>query len=96
VPVLLLSSPRCHAAGLVRAVDALRRSVRQRGGELLLRCGPLAPMLLQLAADTGSRRVVTEVEVEYRWVPRQGGGCEAALLHGTCGDGGLTLIAGGM
>jgi DNA photolyase len=66
VPVLLLSSPRRSTAGLVRAVDALRRSVRQRGGELLLRGGPLAPTLLQLAADVGARRVVTEEEVEYR------------------------------
>lgn len=65
-PVLLLSSPRRRAAGLVRAVDGLRRSVRQRGGELLLRCGPLAPTLLQLVADTGARLIVTEEEVEYR------------------------------
>ena len=68
VPVPHLSSPWRSAAGLVRAVEALRRSVRQRGGELLLRRGPLAPTLLQLAADTGARRVVTEEEVEYRWV----------------------------
>jgi deoxyribodipyrimidine photolyase len=47
-------------------VDALRRSVRQRGGELLLRQGPLADTLLQLVADTGARRIITEEEVEYR------------------------------
>lgn len=52
--------------GLVRAVDALRVAIRRRGGELLLRRGPLAPTLLQLVADTGVRRVVTEEEVEYR------------------------------
>ena len=47
-------------------MDALRCCIRQRGGELLLRRGALAPMLLQLAVDTGARRIITEEEVEYR------------------------------
>ena len=66
VHVPLLSNLQCSAAGLVRAVDALRCCIRQRGGELLLRRGALAPTLLQLAADTGARRIIAEEEVEYR------------------------------
>lgn len=53
-------------AGLVSAVEALRTAMRQRGGELVLRQGPLAATLLQLAADAGAARIITEEEVEYR------------------------------
>ena len=62
-----MSSP-CTAAGLLQALDALRVSITQHGGKLLLRQGPLAMTLLQLVADTGATHIITEEEVEYRWV----------------------------
>ena len=59
-------------AGLVAAVGALREAVQARGGELVVRQGPLAQTLLDLAGEMGCSRVVAEVEVEYRLALSEG------------------------
>ncbi len=51
---------------MVAGVVALREALRARGGELVVRQGPLAPTLLDLAAEVGCSEVVAEEEVEYR------------------------------
>lgn len=58
--------PALPHAGLVAAVGAVREAVQARGGELVVRQGPLAQTLLELAGEVGCSRVVAEVEVEYR------------------------------
>lgn len=62
----LLSTPS-GIEGLIGAVDALRQELRERGSELVVRVGHLAPSLLQLAAETGCQQIIVEDEVEYRW-----------------------------
>eukprot|EP00208_Stichococcus_sp_RCC1054_P008027 CAMPEP_0206150500 /NCGR_PEP_ID=MMETSP1473-20131121/38333_1 /ASSEMBLY_ACC=CAM_ASM_001109 /TAXON_ID=1461547 /ORGANISM="Stichococcus sp, Strain RCC1054" /LENGTH=795 /DNA_ID=CAMNT_0053548005 /DNA_START=103 /DNA_END=2489 /DNA_ORIENTATION=+ len=62
----LLATPS-GIEGLLAAVEALRVAVRARGGEVVVRQGPLAATVLQLAGELGCSRVVAEEEVEYRW-----------------------------
>lgn len=53
-------------AGLLVAVQGLREALRQRGAELVLRCGALDEELPALAAQLGAASVLTEDEVEFR------------------------------
>lgn len=62
----LLSTPS-GIEGLVGAVTALREELQQRGSGLVVRQGPLAPTLLQLATETCCDEIVVEDEVEFRW-----------------------------
>ncbi|KAK9810106.1 hypothetical protein WJX72_004967 [[Myrmecia] bisecta] len=53
---------------LVAAVAALRQSLRDRGTDLIIRSGPLASILPSLVQACNASAVITEEEVEFRWV----------------------------